>query len=115
MLSLYKNQTPIGEPREGQNLHTFQAASSDNSAAISCSAINSVMTAPLVSEIFLNVLCKLPDFVELTFIVLCMLQRICMYHSSNISAIMIAWIVSFSSTHNMFMLNSALKFMLSLI
>ena len=58
MLSLYLNETPIGEPREAQNLHTFQAKPEHNQAPITCSAVNSVMPAPVEAEIMLNVLSK---------------------------------------------------------
>ena len=66
MLSLFINQTPIGQPREAQNLHTFITKAEDNSAAITCSAINHLMTEPLSSEVVLNILCKLEDFSGLT-------------------------------------------------
>ena len=56
-LSLFMDNKPIGNPREGQNLHTFLAQPSDNKATLSCAAINSMMRAPLRAEVVLNILC----------------------------------------------------------
>jgi hypothetical protein len=64
ILSLYMNKIPIGVPREAQNLHTFQTKPEDNSAAITCSAINFLMTDTLSSEVVLNILCKFSHFVD---------------------------------------------------
>jgi len=55
-LSLFKDKKPIGNPREGQNLHTFLAKPADNKATLSCAAINSMMRAPLLAEVVLNIL-----------------------------------------------------------
>jgi len=55
-LSLFMDNKPIGNPREGQNLHTFLAQPSDNKATLSCAAINSMMRAPMRAEVVLNIL-----------------------------------------------------------
>jgi len=54
-LTLYKNNEQLGEPAGGHHTHTFVASQEDNTAVVSCSAINSAMSEHLTSEIVLNV------------------------------------------------------------
>ena len=57
-LTLFKNGESLGPPTTGQNTHTFVPLQEDNTAVLSCNAINAAMSEHLSSEIVLNVKCK---------------------------------------------------------
>ena len=58
VLSLYKNNEPIGQPSLAENIHSFVAVAADNTAFVRCDAVNTAMRDPVQAEVALRVECK---------------------------------------------------------
>ena len=58
MVSLYKNDKPIGDLVAGENTYSFIAEAQDNWAFFRCDAINIAMKKPKQTEMMLNIECR---------------------------------------------------------
>ena len=58
MVSLYKNDKPIGDLVAGENAYSFIAEAHDNWSFFRCDAINIAMEKPKQTEVMLNIECK---------------------------------------------------------